>query len=38
MLLVDLPDELKRGVADSLNLRVAVVEKVKQVGCCLATH
>ena len=35
MFFVDLADELKRGVADPLNLRVAVVEKVKQVGCCL---
>ena len=29
MLYDDLADELKRGVADPLNLRVAVVEKVK---------
>ena len=32
MVLVDLSDELKCGVADSLNLRVAVMKKVKQVG------
>ena len=29
MVLVDLPDELKRGVADPLNLGVAVMKKVK---------
>ena len=35
MLLTDLADELKRGITDPLNLRVAVVEKVKEVRCCL---
>ena len=35
MLLTDLADELKRGITDPLNLRVAVVEKVKEVRGCL---
>ena len=35
MVLVDLSNELKCGVADSLNLRVAVMKKIKQVGGCL---